>query len=212
MVHGPALCGHRRVRRKAKGPKISGEEVLRAIRYLCCDGYNLTDYHMMRRDRRLYEAARRHFGTWRRAMIAAGINVQYVHLPATPRRFSKPQIIEALQQRQQAGLSLAWAAVCLDNRVLANAAKNGFRSWRLALVAAGLAPEKAPATNKPRTAIRKVRQSQIPIRNTPASGTASGGATTSSTGQNCLSCGPSYWRLRWSCRCCLEGWCANLMR
>jgi hypothetical protein len=134
------------VRRKAKGPKISGEEVLRAIRELCRDGYNLTTDHMLRRDRRLYEAARRHFGTWRRAMIAAGINVQYVHLPARPGRFSKPQIIEALQQRQRAGLSLAWGAVCLDNRVLANAAKNGFRRWRLALEAAGVAPEKSPAT------------------------------------------------------------------
>lgn len=137
------------VHREAVQPKLSGEEVLQMIRERCRDGYNLTTDHVLRRDRRLYDAARRHFGTWRRAMIAAGVNVQNVHLPTRPGRFSKPQIIAALQQRQQAGLSMAWSAMCLENRVLAHAAKNSFRSWRRAMVAAGLKPERDPPVPEP---------------------------------------------------------------
>ena len=137
------------LRRVSTDHKCSEEEVLRTIRYLCCNGYNLTANHNIRRDRRLYEAARQHFGTWRRALCAAGINMQYVNLPTHPRRFTQSKIIEAIQQRQQAGLSLSWTVVCMDNRALANAAKNSFRSWRLALVAAGLAPEKSPPASKP---------------------------------------------------------------
>ena len=137
------------LRRVSTDNKHSEEDVLRTIRYLCCNGYNLTANHNVRRDRRLCEAARQHFGTWRRALCAAGINIKYVNLPANPRRFSKPQIIEAIRQRQLAGLSLSWTVVCMENRMLANAAKNGFRSWRLALAAAGLEPENALPVNKP---------------------------------------------------------------
>ena len=43
--------------------KYTDEDVLRTIRYLCCNGYNLTANHNIRRDRRLYEAARQHLGT-----------------------------------------------------------------------------------------------------------------------------------------------------
>lgn len=137
------------LRRVITDHKYTEEDVLRTIRYLCCNGYNLTANHNIRRDRRLYEAARKHFGTWRRALCAAGINMQYVNLPVNPRRFTRPKIIEAIQQRQQAGLSLSWTTVCMENRALANAAKNSFRSWRLALVAAGLRSEENPPVPAP---------------------------------------------------------------
>ncbi len=75
--------------------------------------------------------------------------MQYVNLPTHPRRFTQSKIIEAIRQRQQAGLSLSWTTVCMENRALANAAKNSFRSWRLALVAAGLRSEVNPPVPEP---------------------------------------------------------------
>ena len=135
------------LRRRTTESAHSDQDVLRTIRYLCRNGYNLTAHHNLKRDRRLYEAAREHFGTWRRALCAAGINTQHANLPPHVRRLSKPQIIEAIQHRHHAGLSLSWAVICLENRALAHAAKNRFRSWRQALAAAGLGPGKTPPTD-----------------------------------------------------------------
>jgi len=117
------------------------ERVRRQIRQLCLNGYSLMAVHNMRRDRRLYESARQYFGTWRQALLAAGIDLKHARLSSKPRRLDKQEIIDTLRQRHQAGLSLAWNEVCLENRALASAARNAFRSWRRALVAAGIIPE-----------------------------------------------------------------------
>jgi hypothetical protein len=95
----------------------------------------------MRRDNGLYRAALHHFGTWRQALEAAGIDVRHAHLNAKPRQLDRKRILDALQQRHQAGLSLSWSEVCLENRAIATAAKNAFGCWRSALVAAGIQPE-----------------------------------------------------------------------
>ena len=58
----------------------SRELVRQKIRNLCLNGYNLTATRNMRRDRRLYEAARQHFGTWRQALRAAGIDLEHARL------------------------------------------------------------------------------------------------------------------------------------
>jgi len=133
-----AGVSRRRVRAKRA---YTREQVRGKIRKLCLNGYNLTAMHNMRRDHRLYQSARQHFGTWRQALEAAGIDLKHANLSSKPRRLDKQEIIDALRQRHQAGLSLAWNEICLENRVFARAAKNAFRSWRRALAAAGILPE-----------------------------------------------------------------------
>ncbi|MDP6723165.1 MAG: hypothetical protein QGF59_31175 [Pirellulaceae bacterium] len=122
-------------------PLSSRDCVLREIRKLCVRGCNLTTASAMKRDRRLYDAARHHFGTWQNALREAGINLEHVRLPKKPRTLDKDKIIRQLHKRHEAGLSMKRNDVCLDNRALATAAINAFHSWRRALAAAGLAPE-----------------------------------------------------------------------
>ena len=128
------------VRRVMADEEYKPDRVLQRIRTLCCDGYDMSAQHNIRRDRRLYEAARQHFGSWRKALVAAGVNLEHVCLPRKPRKLDKQKIIQQLRERHEAGQSLRRNQVCLENRALATAAINAFHSWRRALAAAGLVP------------------------------------------------------------------------
>ena len=127
------------IRRVMSEEEFKADRVLKRIRTMCCDGYDMSAQHNIRRDRRFYEAARQHFGTWRNALRAAGVNLEHVRLPKKPRTLDKEKIIRQLRQRHEAGLSMKRNDVCLENRALATAAINAFHSWRRALAAAGLA-------------------------------------------------------------------------
>lgn len=122
---------------------LSNQEfVIRRIRQLCLDGYELSAARNKERDRQLYNAARKHFGSWHRALRAVGMNLEQARPSSKPRNLSREKVIETLRQRHAAGLPLSWSEVCLENRVFAIAAKQLFRSWRRALEAAGLLSER----------------------------------------------------------------------
>lgn len=129
--------------------RYSQERVLQQINRLCRAGYNLRAGHNQRRDPDLYAAARRHFGAWKRALRAAGIDLQRAGLGPERRRLDKQAIIAALQERHRAGRSLRCCDVSRDDRGLATAAKNAFSSWWRALVAAGVAPDIRPNCGRP---------------------------------------------------------------
>ncbi len=130
-----AGVGTRRLR-AASGCRV--DEIIETIRRLCLFGYNLSARHNRRRDHRLYAAALRHFGTWREALLAAGIDPAHVRLRSQVRQISKQKIIRVLQRRHRAELSLVWSDVCLENRVVAQAARRVFGGWGKALAAAGI--------------------------------------------------------------------------
>ncbi len=117
---------------------FSADQVLRRLQTMCTSGYNLSMHRNSRRDRRFYLAARLHFGSWKEAMLAAGINLKNVRMSSKPRRLDREKIIEQLRMRQAAGLSIERKTVFLENRTLAIAATSVFHSWPRALVAAGL--------------------------------------------------------------------------
>ena len=80
------------------------EYVLRKLQRLCRDGYSLKAADNMRRDRRLYDTARRYFGEWRKALAAAGVNLQYAGLRSgKPRRLERENTLEELRQWLAAG-------------------------------------------------------------------------------------------------------------
>ncbi len=135
-------------RRLAARHGYSKDRVIRTLRKRCTTGYSLSAKRNMRRESRLYRAALRHFGTWRQALEAAGIDARYAHLVSKPRRLDRKKILEALRQRYQAGRTLVWRVVCLENRAFATAVKNAFGSWRKALIAAGIPPEVGRATDE----------------------------------------------------------------
>ena len=119
--------------------EYSSDRVLQAIRTLCISSYDLTAMHNMRRDRQLYEAARKHFGTWKKAVAAAGINLEHA-FARRPRKLSKQDILDTIRHRHANSASLIWTDICLENRSFASAAKHAFGSWRRALIAAGIDP------------------------------------------------------------------------
>jgi hypothetical protein len=129
------------LRRLHAKPDYTPERVLRKIRTLCRHGYSLKARDNMYRDRPLYEAARRHFGGWRRALQEAGIELKRANLRSKPRQLDRQKIIQSLQERHRAGQSLRWASVCMEDRALASAAKQAFNGWGRALVAAGILSE-----------------------------------------------------------------------
>ena len=116
----------------------SREQVVGKLRKLCISGYSLLAKHNMHRDYKLYRAAMHYFGCWKDALEAAGIDYRNIRLKIKPRRHDKQKIIEKLRERHNAGLSVMWRDVCLENRVLALAAKQAFGSWSKAMVAAGI--------------------------------------------------------------------------
>ena len=116
------------------------DRVLQEIRLLCSSGYDLSTTHNMHRDRQLYEAARLHFGTWRKTLVAAGVNLEHAFVRG-PRKHDRQQLLETIRQRQTSGKTLVWTDVCLENRAFASAAKHTFGSWRKTLIAAGIDPK-----------------------------------------------------------------------
>ena len=127
------------VRRMDSRNEYTIDRVLQEIRLLCSSGYDLSTTHNMQRDRRLYEAARLHFGTWRKTLVAAGVNLEHAFVKG-PRKHDREQLLETIRQRQVSGRTLVWTDVCLENRAFASAAKHTFGSWRRTLIAAGIDP------------------------------------------------------------------------
>jgi hypothetical protein len=129
-----------KVRRLSKDRDYDTPEgVIKHIRKLCFRGYKLTSGNAKRYHHPFFLAARRYFGSWGKALKAAGINIQRADLNIDkPRRLKKENIIESIREWKDAGNSLRWREVCLHNRSLAIAARSAFHSWRRALVAAEL--------------------------------------------------------------------------
>jgi hypothetical protein len=128
------------VRRMQPRKEYTADRVLQEIRTLCISGYDLSATHNLKRDRRLYEAARQHFGTWSKALAATGLNLKHAFHGGRPRKLDRQKLLEAIKQRQESGETLVWTDVCLENRGFASAAKRVFGSWRSALIAAGIDP------------------------------------------------------------------------
>lgn len=128
------------VRRVITEVELSPERVIKRIRKMCTNGYDMSSQRNVRRDRRFYDAARLHFGSWNKAMQAAGINVKNLRPSKKTRKHDKKRIVEAIREWHAAGHSIKCCDVSLENRALATVAISAFYSWQRALVAAGLAP------------------------------------------------------------------------
>jgi hypothetical protein len=117
--------------------KWTSERVQQQLRRLCTTGYDLNAMANRARNRPLYEAALHHFGSWRSALAASGINMANVS-HRRPKHLDRETMVLWLKQRQAAGQTLVWTEVCLENRDYAIAIRRTFRSWRKALAEAAL--------------------------------------------------------------------------
>ena len=87
------------------------------------------------RNRRLYDAALQHHGTWRAALTAAGINLANV-THRKPKHRDRETMLLWLRNRQASGQTLIYSEVCQENRAYALAIRREFGSWARAIQAA----------------------------------------------------------------------------
>jgi hypothetical protein len=128
------------VRRLYAKEVYSRDCVLTLLREYSRDGRKLKAGDLLRYDRPLYEAARRHFGKWRQVRtLVAGDSVAAAPQRRKNRKWSAKCVIEQIRCRLRAGKSLNRKAVEREQSSLIYAAKKYFGSWRLALAAAGVA-------------------------------------------------------------------------
>ncbi len=89
------------------------------------------------KDALLAEAAKRHFGSWRAAVAAAGLLTRVPQLRAK-RRWSRQAVIDAIRDWHRQGVPAKF--VWKRDGGLYSAAKAQFGSWRAAVLAAGFKP------------------------------------------------------------------------
>jgi hypothetical protein len=85
-------------------------------------------------------AAVEHFGSWKQALRAAGIEPEHLRPYRPDQRPGKQQILQEIARRSREGRSLRWRDVVCENRAFAISAKRAFGTWRAAVEAAGLRP------------------------------------------------------------------------
>jgi hypothetical protein len=105
------------------------DAVLAAIRAQSEPGTSVAP--VWKQDTGLYSVAKKHFGTWREAVLAAGLQ------PAQ-RRWTRELVIQEILARNKRGLALTSGVVFQEDCRLAGAALRYFGSWRAAKAAAGL--------------------------------------------------------------------------
>jgi hypothetical protein len=111
---------------------LTPERVKKQLRRLCTTGYDLAAKLNKSRDRALYDSCLFHFGGWRAALRAAGINLANV-THRKPKHLDRESMIQWLRNRKDSGQSLIYSEVCLENRDYALAIRREFRSWINAL-------------------------------------------------------------------------------
>lgn len=132
-------------------PKWSPDRVIDAIQRRFQQNLPLNPQALASEDPRLLAAGRRYFGSWPRALMAAGTPLQSARAygPRHGRGYwTQEFIIQKIMEHAQAGHPLhAHAMQTQDNR-LVSAATYHFGSWANALVAAGYDAESIRASRR----------------------------------------------------------------
>lgn len=137
-------------------PQWDHETIPVEIRRLAKDGPAPSAEQMLRINARLYNAARRHFGSWEAAARAAGVSLPGAALPAEEAsrpdlqhrhakrsytRWTAEKVLDGIREVKVAGSDLSPGDVRARNRPLYAAARKRFGSWEEAVKAAGLRVE-----------------------------------------------------------------------
>lgn len=100
--------------------------------------------HIRKTDYKLYRAGIVAFGSWHRALEAAGVDRKYLYYgPMNPRR-TNDQIFELLRERSNSGKSMRFIDFACDNLAVARTIESRFKNWKSALILAGLRKKEEP--------------------------------------------------------------------
>lgn len=109
-------------------------DVLEALKARQRSGRPLSHRALIEEDAGLRSSAVHHFGNYRNAIEAAGIQYEKISLR---RRWNRRKIVEALRERADRGLPLHYKAVAREDLALVGAAAVWFGSYEKAVRAAG---------------------------------------------------------------------------
>lgn len=145
----------------------SPAKILSKIRLISRRRRPLTSDEIERRYHNLVSAARRHFGSWSKAVLAAGVDPTKLQRVVP---WSRERVIEAILTRTLRNEPLV--ARLIEPRSLVDAGHRFFGSWRAAVSAAGMDPrvtelpprrKKKPARVLTRVATPKRPRKQPPV-------------------------------------------------
>lgn len=135
------MYGPRMQTKSRKNLRWSADRVISEIREWKDQGQPLYANFVRQNFQELLAAAIRYYGSWQKALEAAGIAYTEVR---KYRRWSKESILQEIQQLASQGVDLSFRAMALSQHnamVYAAIRPKYFGNWRTALEAAGLASE-----------------------------------------------------------------------
>lgn len=119
------------------------DKILTMIEYLKGGRKDLSYNSVARENQDLISAANYHFGSWREAVVAAGID--YENEVRKKPKWSTDKVIRTIQEAHEAGVDLSWSSIVNngDYSGMAYAAirPRCFGSWDNALHASGIDPK-----------------------------------------------------------------------
>lgn len=137
----------------------SHEAIIAQILVCHAAGEDLLHPSFKTRQRNLYLAAcaHRYFGSWRRALLAAGLDHERMR---ETRTWTRARIQRTIEELAANGESLNWSVVETKCPGIYRAARRSenFGSWRNALLAAGVVPTSRRRGRKPRATETSVDQ------------------------------------------------------
>lgn len=126
------------------------DEILRRIREMNAQGHDLLDPRFKTKNRSLYLAAcaHRYFGSWKRAVEAAGLDHEQLR---EGRVWTQARILRTIQSLAAQSKPLAWAFIEEHEPGIYRAARRreNFGSWAGALQAAGVSAPSQPPISAP---------------------------------------------------------------
>jgi len=128
------------------------QKVVQELCRLHSEGHGLADSQVRRRWPQLAAAARNYFGSYRRAIEAAGFD--YADVRCDGRVWSRNRIIQILRELHRGGADLRVSRVMKDVPGLEPAARKYFGGYRQAMLASGL--RYPPASNPVRWTDKRV--------------------------------------------------------
>jgi hypothetical protein len=125
-------------KRIKKLSKWSKQRIIDEILELNASKENLNASYILKHHTALYSAAVKYFGSWKSAVITAGLDYNKINLYAYRERWSKEKVINRILELNKKGESLNLKYVETNYSSLPSAAFRCFRGWKNAIKAAGL--------------------------------------------------------------------------
>ena len=133
-----------KIRLISEATQWSHKRVIEEITTLSQSGQSLNSNHVQTKQRKLYVASLRYFGSWGEAVEAAGFDYSQERKRKPYRPQTKARVVADIKVRVATGKHIGGGVVSKEDRALYTAARQAFlgtKSWEKALRASGIDPD-----------------------------------------------------------------------